>query len=268
MSTGEQEQDSSVKTGLKLHLGCGDKRLPGFFHVDARSEVNPDLVADVINLSQFANNSVDLIYFCHGLEHLSPYQVPLALNEWKRVLRSGGILRLSLPDFAALARLYVMQQIPLVYLVSAIHGGQDYPENTHYWSWDFASLTQVLTQAGFIQVQPYDAHAVNPANYADYSTFQIAGQLISLNIEATKPDAPARETDLHHTTENVSPSNHQCSDSPSSDAAIALQHPSGTGRTILSAQTTYFKSSFSWTMPALTLPDRSGQQGDSGQERN
>jgi FkbM family methyltransferase len=174
---------------VKLHLGCGTQRLPGFVHVDVRPDVKPDVIADVMSLSIFENDSADLIYFCHGLEHISPYQVGAALAEWRRVLKPGGILRLALPDFEALAKLYVLRKVPLGAIVGAVHGGQDYPENTHYWSWDFATLAQTLQKAGFGNVRRYDAEAVNPPGYDDCSKIHIAGQLISLNVEATKESA-------------------------------------------------------------------------------
>jgi FkbM family methyltransferase len=171
---------------VKLHLGCGTQRLPGFIHVDVRPDVKPDVIAEVTALTMFEDNSVDLIYFCHGLEHINPYQVGAALAEWRRVLKPGGTLRLALPDFEALAKLYVLRKVPLGAIVGAVHGGQDYPENTHYWSWDFATLAQTLQKAGFSNARRYDAEAVNPPGYDDCSKIHIAGQLISLNVEATK----------------------------------------------------------------------------------
>ena len=173
-------------TEIKLHLGCGTKRLPGFIHVDLRPNVQPDIVADISNLSMFEDNSVDLLYFCHGLEHISPYKVLSTLKEWQRVLKPGGVLRLSMPDFETLAKIYVNHNVPLELIVAAIHGGQDYPENTHYWSWDFQSLSKILQKAGFINVRRYNAEEVNLSGYEDFSTYKIANCLISLNVEAIK----------------------------------------------------------------------------------
>ncbi len=170
---------------IKLHIGCGPRRLPGFIHIDARSEVAPDVVADVSFLDMFEDNSVDLIYFCHGLEHIRPHDVQITLAEWKRILKPNGILRLSLPDFGKLAYMYIRQNVPLNHIIYAIHGGQDYPENTHFWSWDFRTINQALTNAGFIDICRYDPKLVNPQNYVDES---ISSEVISLNIEAKKPE--------------------------------------------------------------------------------
>ena len=55
---------------MKLHLGCGEKFLPGYVHVDARKFPHVDYVTDKLdNLNMFADNSVDEIYACHVLEH-------------------------------------------------------------------------------------------------------------------------------------------------------------------------------------------------------
>ncbi len=54
----------------KLHLGCGEKFLPGYVHVDARKFPHVDYVTDKLdNLNMFADNSVEEIYACHVLEH-------------------------------------------------------------------------------------------------------------------------------------------------------------------------------------------------------
>jgi predicted SAM-dependent methyltransferase len=50
---------------MNLHLGCGDRRLAGFEHIDARADCNPDHIADVLALP-FEDNSAGLIYFSHG----------------------------------------------------------------------------------------------------------------------------------------------------------------------------------------------------------
>ncbi|WP_448560741.1 class I SAM-dependent methyltransferase [Trichothermofontia sp.] len=171
---------------LKLYLACGRRRLLGFIHIDIHPEVKPDIIADVDCLEMFQDGSVELIYFHHGLERIPRYKIVTALAEWKRILKPGGILRLVLPDFEALAKLYVLNQVPLEAIAGIIHGDQDCPENTHYWSWDFQSLYWLLTKAGFENIRRYNPQLVNPSEYEDYSTVQFANQLVSLNVEATK----------------------------------------------------------------------------------
>jgi SAM-dependent methyltransferase len=46
----------------------------------------------------FPDQSVDFIYSSHLLEHLSPHDARHLLREAHRVLKKGGILRISVPD--------------------------------------------------------------------------------------------------------------------------------------------------------------------------
>jgi hypothetical protein len=59
------------KRPIKLNLGCGFKRIPGYINVDSVQEWSPD---EVVNLEQFpwpwADNSVDEVQLIHVLEYL------------------------------------------------------------------------------------------------------------------------------------------------------------------------------------------------------
>ena len=54
---------------MKLHVGCGERFLPGWKHLDARNFPHVDYVTD--KLDMFADNSVEEIYACHVLEHFT-----------------------------------------------------------------------------------------------------------------------------------------------------------------------------------------------------
>ena len=124
---------------MKLHLGCGKRRLEGYLNVDARLEVGPDLVADVTALTGFEDGSAELVYACHVLEHIPRGQVDAALAEWRRVLKPGGLLRISVPDFQKVYKLY-HQGVPLCRLEGMLHGRQDHPYNVHYAAYDWNYL--------------------------------------------------------------------------------------------------------------------------------
>lgn len=168
---------------MKLHLGAGVKRLPGYVHVDARPATAPDHVSDVRSLP-FDDDTAELIYFCHGLEHIPFPEVQQVLLEWRRVLKPRGTLRLALPDFGKITRMYFEGE-SLKMVRYAIMGGQDYPENVHYSVWDFETLKVALAEAGYSNVRQYDARGVLPPHYFDWSIGTISGQYISLNVEAT-----------------------------------------------------------------------------------
>ena len=90
---------------MKIHVGCGEKYLPGFKHIDARNFEHVDYVTDDLsNLSMFDDNTIDEIYACHLLEHFTREEISNGeiLTEWYRVLKSGGILRIAVPNFEAI----------------------------------------------------------------------------------------------------------------------------------------------------------------------
>lgn len=170
---------------MKVHLGCGLRRLPDFVHVDARPLDGIDHVATADNLP-FADESVELLYWCHGLEHVQRLKVKETLFELRRVLAMDGVLRLSLPDLSILAWMYANHQATIEQVVGPIHGRQDYPDNIHYCSYDLKSLTHLLTECGFHHTEAYSPYTVNPVGYDDYSYAKINDRLISINVEARK----------------------------------------------------------------------------------
>lgn len=83
---------------MKLHLGCGNLKLPNFTNVDIRETEATDLIENVAELSSIKNGSASLIYASHVLEHFSRSEYLEVLKRWYEVLTVGGKLRLSVPD--------------------------------------------------------------------------------------------------------------------------------------------------------------------------
>ena len=52
------------------------------------------------------NDSVDLIYCCHMVEHLDYEETNIFFMECKRILKQGGIARVVVPDFDKLINSY------------------------------------------------------------------------------------------------------------------------------------------------------------------
>ena len=178
---------------MKLHLGCGKRHIPGFVHIDVVDYPHVDHVSTIDNLAFIPDESVELIYNCHVLEHFKRREVPKVLAEWKRVLTPGGILRIAVPDFAALCEVYQGYGNKLELVMGPLFGRQDYLYNIHYNVFDCPTLSRLLEEAGFDQVQRYDWRKTEHADIDDYSQAYIPhmdkenGLLISLNIECLKP---------------------------------------------------------------------------------
>lgn len=99
-----------------LNVGCGGAppdRMPALFRpwreirVDINPAVAPDIVGSMADMPAVANASVDAVWSSHNLEHLESHEVPVALAEWRRVLRPGGVAFITLPDLEQVARLVV-----------------------------------------------------------------------------------------------------------------------------------------------------------------
>jgi predicted SAM-dependent methyltransferase len=190
-----QEEFESWKAGgelgkptepIKLHLGCGKRKLPGWVGVDSRNDVGADVVADVRYLDHWASGEVAAIYACHVLEHIPRPHVLPTLRDWHRVLKPGGVLLVSVPDFEQMACLYVNQGISLWRLIGPLCGRQDYPENTHYSVYDYEYLAWMLAEAGFHTIRPWRPDIVLPQDYDDFSKALLDGCRVSLNLEATR----------------------------------------------------------------------------------
>jgi predicted SAM-dependent methyltransferase len=170
---------------MKLHLGCGRRRLEGYTNIDILPTVEPDIVGDITRLTEFEENSAGVIYASHVLEHIPRPFILDTLREWRRVLKPGGTLRVSVPDFMALAELYLYDGISMWRVVGPLVGRQDYPANTHYMIYDYEYLAWTLGEAGFYDIRRWSPERELPEGFDDYSKARIQGRLISLNLEAT-----------------------------------------------------------------------------------
>jgi hypothetical protein len=74
---------------IKLDLGCGQRKQPGFIGVDVVKTKDADVVFDLFTYpwTFLADNSVDEIYAAHFIEHL-PDLIPF-MNEVHRVLKKA-----------------------------------------------------------------------------------------------------------------------------------------------------------------------------------
>lgn len=101
-----------------LNLGCGTRYVkdPLWINIDI-SPQNPDVVKhNIIKNIPFEDNSVDLVYHSHMLEHLPKSAAEPFIHECFRVLKPGGILRIAVPD---------LEQIAIHYLSALNEGLQD-----------------------------------------------------------------------------------------------------------------------------------------------
>jgi len=186
------------KNGIKLHLGCGRRYIPGFIHIDLADYPHIDYKTDISDLPMFGDESVDLLYCCHALEYFDRQEAQeKVLPEWYRVLKRSGMLRLAVPDFEALVKVYQeYRDLGLVlgplYGRMVIETPQERKTIYHKTVYDFRSLKDILEGTGFTNIHRYNWRKTVHKDYDDFSQAYIPhmdkekGLLISLNIEAEK----------------------------------------------------------------------------------
>lgn len=183
---------------MNLHLGCWKRYIPGFIHIDLVDLPHIDYKHDVTTLPMFSDESVDLIYASHVLEYFDRQQARLVLKEWGRVLKAGGTLRLAVPDFPALVKVYEMSG-ELDNILGPLYGRMEIAAHKesgvviyHKTVYDFASLKRTLEECSFTDVHRYEWRETIHKDYDDHSQAYFPhmdkehGLLVSLNIEATK----------------------------------------------------------------------------------
>jgi predicted SAM-dependent methyltransferase len=182
---------------VKLHLGCGKRYIPGFVHIDIAEFPHIDYSVGIDKLPMLANDSVDLIYCCHAFEYFDRTQAAAVLSEWCRVLKPGGILRLAVPNFEALIKVFA-ERGELELILGPLFGrivvqtSQGAATLYHRTVYDYKSLERLLLQSGLRSVRRYNWRETIHKDYDDFSQAYIPhmdkdkGILVSLNVEAIK----------------------------------------------------------------------------------
>ena len=182
---------------IKIHLGCGKIFIPSFIHIDINKFKHVDYVSSADNLRMFKNNSVDLIYACHLMEYYSRDETPKLLKEWRRVLKKNGKLRIAVPNFENIIKVYKKyKNIDSRGILGPIYGRWKVKgkisEVFHKTAYDFKSIKKILLSNGFNNIRKYDSQKTDHSHIDDYSQAFVphmnkkTGILISLNVECFK----------------------------------------------------------------------------------
>lgn len=174
-----------------LHIGCGPINSPGYINIDARKFPHVHVVTKKItSLPLFPSGVADLIYMCHVLEHVTRGQVSAVLNEMRRLLKPGGVLRLSVPDFDRIVDIYGTTGGDLKAIFGPLMGGQDYDYNFHHVAFNSRFLSDLLLASGYREVRVWDPEHCEYHDFRDWASMrhEYGGRSfeISLNLEAIK----------------------------------------------------------------------------------
>ncbi|MBF0450584.1 MAG: methyltransferase domain-containing protein [Candidatus Magnetomorum sp.] len=116
---------------VMLNLGCGRSYHRDWINIDIQS-TGPDVIAHNLFLGiPYSDNSVDVVYHSHVLEHMPKQFAPDFLNDCFRVLKKGGIIRVAIPDLERIVREY------LSHLENALDGDE---QATNHYEWIMLEL--------------------------------------------------------------------------------------------------------------------------------
>lgn len=175
---------------IKLNLGGAgegflDSHITGFLTVDLRDGPGTDIVCDCSALAGFESGTVETVYASNILEHWPLHKTVDVLKEWCRVLKPGGKLYVSVPDFEVAVRLYERYGLT-EWIRFHLWGDQKHPLNYHYTCFTQATLSKDLLDAGFSDMKRVkvfdDIPVIDGSHHASNGT----GELISLNMVAVK----------------------------------------------------------------------------------
>lgn len=157
---------TAAKSELKLNLGCGPNVKAGWVNIDL-FDPNAELQLDLREPWPFAAGSVSHAYSEHVFEHfLFPDEVTHFLAEALRVLKSGGMIDIGVPDTAWPLKAYhdpsdeywklaktdwwhpAYCQTRLDHINHHFRQGGE-----HKYAWDEETLAAKLAEAGFVSVK-------------------------------------------------------------------------------------------------------------------
>ncbi|MBV9859423.1 MAG: methyltransferase domain-containing protein, partial [Alphaproteobacteria bacterium] len=118
----QPDPETAPTQKIVLNVGCGyapRQNLHETFRgaewreirFDIDPSVRPDIVGSMTDMRAVEPDSVDAVWSSHTLEHLQRHEVPLALREFLRVLRPGGMLMVNLPDLQRIAALVAADRL-------------------------------------------------------------------------------------------------------------------------------------------------------------
>lgn len=187
---------------MKLHVGCGNVILPGWTNLDIEELPGVDIVDDITTLTKIPDNSCDIIYASHVLEHVGRNEFEDVIRIWNKKLKKNGTLRIAVPDFEKIIIWYQRTKY-IIDIVGLVSGGQKTKYDYHKMIYDKKSLTEILLKMGFNDIREWDWRQTDHSKFDDYSQSYLPhmekdkGLLMSLNLEARKiMESPSEQMKL------------------------------------------------------------------------
>ena len=197
-----------AQTVPRLHVGCGLNILDGWLNCDLNPKRPDVLPMDATKRFPFDDGKFDYVYSEHFVEHIDYAGGQNIFRECYRILKPGGIIRITTPDLAFLVGLYSKNQTDQqrayiewatknfiknapaardVYVINKFF----YCDWGHQFIYDKESLAAALSSAGFIKLT---FHQVGESEHEYLKNLEHVHrmpegflQLESMTIEGQKP---------------------------------------------------------------------------------
>eukprot|EP01038_Epipyxis_sp_PR26KG_P008707 gene8707-11766_t len=168
---------------IMLNIG-GITAADGWLNVNSQVMPGVHINRDMHNLEGFADGSVTAIYSSHTLEHNAhgDGMFETALAEWRRVLRPGGIVMISVPDLRVLSRMLLDKSFDINErwkVIMMMYGAQSDPFDYHQVGFDEDLLVYFMNKAGFCQLERVGNFNLP---FIDTSSLVYKNYKVSLNI--------------------------------------------------------------------------------------
>ena len=140
---------------MKLHVGCGTNKIPGWVNIDSVASCNPDLIHDLAKSLPYGTQVADELKAEGVLEHFDKYMRYVVVSDWARVLKVGGLMHLELPDFKKILfnRYFKFKFDDLMDTIFGenLWGSKIYIGHfgNHKWGYSQKTLSDFLKQFGF-----------------------------------------------------------------------------------------------------------------------
>jgi SAM-dependent methyltransferase len=109
---------------------------------------------DLASALPYPDGAFEAIFGAHVLEHLTPDEADTLLRECRRVLRPGGVLRVSVPDLDYEVSSYDPDRADdFVFRLWGERRDRSASRHRHWWLYNERSLGTRLAAAGFAEVE-------------------------------------------------------------------------------------------------------------------
>lgn len=133
-----------------LNLGCGDAKITDAVNVDMSQRSGADLVFDITHKFPLEDESFDRVLFFHCIEHIEKFKQGFVLYEIWRVMKIGGKLIISYPEFSKIIENWQKNKdADRRFWEATIYGRQSYLGDYHHAAMHTPEFIETLRSVGF-----------------------------------------------------------------------------------------------------------------------